>query len=521
MTTPSTPEQLAPTSAKARPTLEQARSTSVRPELVEGFVPPKKVVIIGAGPAGLMAAEVISNAIKAHSNANIEVHVYDAMPSAGRKFLLAGIGGLNLTHSEPLAQFLTRFYERNSHLTQVITAQPAIEIAAWTKALGIDTFVGTSGRVFPTDMKAAPLLRAWLHRLRSNGVQFHMRHRWTGWDESATGQSLGALKFEKTTAGSPEIADPNAIGAPENSTTSDGIAQPTVSARSVQHITVQADATILALGGASWQRLGSDGAWVPWLRAKGIDIADLQPANCGFDIQNHTMSGKVSSKTTTSAEITGSAVETTGWSAHFSSKYAGHPFKTVAIKIEGTATQPEFHRQGEFVATQTGVEGSLIYATSKLLRERIAAHGSATFYLDLLPQWDAAKVLREVSHPRGSRSLSSHLSSRLNLEGIKLNILYELLSKDAMNNPQQLATAIKSLPITVTAPRPIDEAISTAGGVRFEAMTAQYMLNKLPGVFCAGEMLDWEAPTGGYLLTAAMATGRAAGEGALTMYKSN
>ncbi len=451
--------------------------------------PSKKVVIIGAGPAGLMAAEVLSNA-------GIQVHVYDAMPSAGRKFLLAGIGGLNLTHSEPLGSFLTRFYERNSHLTQVITAQPAIEIAAWAKALGIDTFVGTSGRIFPTDMKAAPLLRAWLHRLRSNGVQFHMRHRWTGWDESATDQSLGALKFEKTTAGSSEIADPNVSGAPENLTTSDAIAHSTISARAVQHITVQADATILALGGASWQRLGSDGAWVPWLRAKGIDIADLQPANCGFNVTAH---GKP------------------GWSDHFTSKYAGHPFKTVSITVPGT----EFHRQGEFVATQTGVEGSLIYAASKLLRERIAVHGSATFHLDLLPQWDAAKVLREVAHPRGSRSLSSHLSSRLNLEGIKLNILYELLSKEAINNPQQLATAIKSLPITVAATRPIDEAISTAGGIRFEAMTAQYMLNKLPGVFCAGEMLDWEAPTGGYLLTAAMATGRAAGEGALTMCKSN
>jgi uncharacterized flavoprotein (TIGR03862 family) len=441
----------------------------------------KQVAIIGAGPAGLMAAEVLSNA-------GVQVHIYDAMPSAGRKFLLAGIGGLNLTHSEPLEPFLTRFYERKEHLAQVINAQPATQLGAWAKGLGIDTFVGTSGRVFPTDMKAAPLLRAWLHRLRTNGVQFHMRHRWTGWNDE------GALKFEKTTAGSVDLATQSASDATKNSTTSDSSAQPTASARSVQHITVQADATVLALGGASWQRLGSDGAWVPWLRAKGIDIADLQPANCGFDV---TVNGTNNSKS--------------GWSEHFTTKYAGQPFKTVAIHIEGT----DFHRQGEFVATQTGVEGSLIYAASKLLRERIATHGSAIFHLDLLPQWDATKVLREVAHPRGSRSLSSHLSSRLNLEGIKLNILYELLGKDAMNNPQQLAAAIKSLPITVTATRPIDEAISTAGGIRFEAMTAQYMLNKLPGVFCAGEMLDWEAPTGGYLLTAAMATGRAAGEGAL------
>jgi predicted flavoprotein YhiN len=463
------------------------------------------VAIIGAGPAGLMAAEVLSNARDAQGNPSVEVHVYDAMPSAGRKFLLAGIGGLNLTHSEPLASFLTRYYERKQHFSDVIAQHPATEIGAWAKQLGIDTFVGTSGRVFPTDMKAAPLLRAWLHRLRSNGVQFHMRHRWTGWDESEAGLSQGALKFEKTSAGSAETAAQSANAATANLTTS---------AKAVQHITVKAQATVLALGGASWQRLGSDGAWVPWLRAKGVDIADLQSANCGFDVQ-HLAAHQVSSQSENSTAFASSVNAATGWSAHFASKYAGQPFKTVAIKIEGTATEPEFHRQGEFVATQTGVEGSLIYAASKLLRERIATHGSATFYLDLLPQWDAAKVLREVSHPRGSRSLSSHLSSRLNLEGIKLNILYELLSKEVMNDPKQLATAIKSLPITVTSTRPIDEAISTAGGIRFEAMTAQYMLNKLPGVFCAGEMLDWEAPTGGYLLTAVMATGTAAGEGAL------
>jgi predicted flavoprotein YhiN len=465
------------------------------------------VAIIGAGPAGLMAAEVLSNARDAQGNPSVEVHVYDAMPSAGRKFLLAGIGGLNLTHSEPLASFITRYYERKQQFSDVIVQHPATEIGAWAKQLGIDTFVGTSGRVFPTDMKAAPLLRAWLHRLRSNGVQFHMRHRWTGWDESETGPSQGALKFEKTTAGSVEAATQSANAATAN---------PSTSAKAVQHITVKAQATVLALGGASWQRLGSDGAWVPWLRAKGIDIADLQPANCGFDVQ-HRATHQVSSQSENSTAFASSVNAATGWSAHFARKYAGQPFKTVAIRVDGLSagSDPEFHRQGEFVATQTGIEGSLIYAASKLLRERIAAQGSATFYLDLLPQWDASKVLREVSHPRGSRSLSSHLSSRLNLEGIKLNILYELLSKETINNPQQLAIAIKSLPITVTATRPIDEAISTAGGIRFEAMTAQYMLSKLPGVFCAGEMLDWEAPTGGYLLTAAMATGRAAGEGVL------
>ena len=476
----------------------KSSTSSTQPKPVQALAAPStspgptavQVAIIGAGPAGLMAAEVLSNAAKVHGNARIEVHVYDAMPSAGRKFLLAGIGGLNLTHSEPLAPFLTRFYEQKDRLAQVITAQPAAQLGAWAKGLGIETFVGSSGRIFPTDMKAAPLLRAWLHRLRSNGVQFHMRHRWTGWDETATGHSLGALKFEKTTAGSADLAAQSANPAHESSTTS---------AKTVQHITVTAQATILALGGASWQRLGSDGAWVPWLRAKGIDIADLQSANCGFDV---AANGKP------------------GWSDHFTTKFAGQPFKTVAIHIEGNGEQPDFHRQGEFVATQTGVEGSLIYAASKLLRERIAAHGSATLHLDLLPQWDAAKVLREVSHPRGSRSLSSHLSSRLNLEGIKLNILYELLSKEAINNPQQLATAIKALPITVTAPRPIDEAISTAGGVRFEAMTDGLMLQAIPNVFCAGEMLDWEAPTGGYLLTACLASGKRAALGVLAHLKS-
>jgi uncharacterized flavoprotein (TIGR03862 family) len=430
----------------------------------------KQVAIIGAGPAGLMAAQVLSKA-------GVPVHVYDAMPSAGRKFLLAGIGGLNLSHSEPMELFLTRFYERNTALVPVLRTQAATQLVAWAKDLGVDTFVGSSGRIFPTDMKAAPLLRAWLQRLRSQGVQFHMRHRWTGWAPSALGQAQGALQFEHRSA---------ADAAPEI-------------------VTVQAKATILALGGASWPRLGSDGAWLPWLRAKGVEVADLLPANCGFDVQ--AKPAQLPADASPAAQ---------GWSPHFTSKYAGQPFKTIAIAVPGT----DFHRQGEFVATQTGVEGSLIYAASKLLRERIAATGSATFHLDLLPQWDAAKVLREVSHPRGSRSLSSHLSSRLNLEGIKLNILYELLGKEAMNDPQQLASAIKALPITVTATRPIDEAISTAGGVRFEAMDAQYMLNQLPGVFCAGEMLDWEAPTGGYLLTAAMATGHAAGLGALALLNS-
>jgi uncharacterized flavoprotein (TIGR03862 family) len=283
--------------------------------------------IIGAGPAGLMAAQVLSAA-------GVQVHVYDAMPSAGRKFLLAGIGGLNLSHSEPMELFLNRFYERNKALEPVLRAQAATQLVAWAKDLGVDTFVGSSGRIFPTGMKAAPLLRAWLQRLRAAGVQFHMRHRWTGWTPGEVGGALGALQFEHRSA---------ADAAPEM-------------------VSVQAQTTVLALGGASWPRLGSDGAWLPWLRAKGIDVAELQPANCGFDVP--------------------------GWSPHFANKYAGHPFKTVAISVPGT----DFARQGEFVATQTGLEGSLIYAASKLLRER---HGQRH-----LPPRPAAPMGRRQSAAR-------------------------------------------------------------------------------------------------------------------------
>jgi len=410
----------------------------------------KHVIVVGAGPAGLMAASALVQA-------GVAVSVYDAMPSVGRKFLLAGKGGLNLTHSEPADRFAARYGQRRAQLEAIFKTFDASGVRAWAQGLGVETYVGSSGRVFPVDMKAAPLLRAWLHQMRhpSNGpaVQFFMRHRWTGW--CADSHSSTCLHFE-TPEGPKEVP---------------------------------ADAVVLALGGGSWARLGSNGAWVPWLRDKGVAVAPLLPANCGFDVLG-------------------------GWSAHFASHFAGQPFKSVAISLT-TANGVRLQRRGEFVATATGVEGSLIYAASHLLRDDIIARGEVTFALDLLPDRSADWVLAEVSHPRGTRSLSSHLKSRLHLDGIKAAILHELLTKEQMHDPAQLAAAIKALPIKLQAARPIDEAISTAGGVLFEAMSPELMLEALPGVFCAGEMLDWEAPTGGYLLTACLASGAHVGQGVL------
>lgn len=419
----------------------------------------KKVVIVGAGPAGLMAAEVLSSA-------GVAVQLFDAMPSIGRKFLLAGKGGLNLTHSEPADLFAERYGQRRHQIEALFKAFDATSVRAWASSLGIETFVGSSGRVFPADMKAAPLLRAWLTRLRhpKNGpsVQFFMRHRWTGWHSPT---------LEVGGDGQPDSPTWLDFDTPQGS------------------ISVQADAVVLALGGGSWSRLGSTGAWVPLLQAKGVAVDPLLPANCGFDVQN-------------------------GWSEHFSSRFAGQPFKSVAIGFT-SAQGIKFARKGEFVATATGVEGSVIYAASRLLRDEILACGAATFHLDLLPDMSVERVLAEVQHPRGSRSLSSHLKSRLHIDGIKAAILHELLTKEQMHDPAQLANAIKALPISLKTARPIDEAISSAGGVLFEAMTDQLMLESLPGVFCAGEMLDWEAPTGGYLLTACLASGAGAGHGVL------
>ncbi|RYF26760.1 MAG: TIGR03862 family flavoprotein [Comamonadaceae bacterium] len=439
------------------------------------------VAIVGAGPAGLMAAEVLAAA-------GIAAHVFDAMPSVGRKFLLAGKGGLNLTHSEPADIFATRFGERTPALSGLLTGFGADGLREWAQGLGVETFVGTSGRVFPSDMKAAPLLRAWLHRLRAQGVQLHMRHRWVGWADGAAPAPAGAdgthtgLRFSTPTG----------------------------------EVQVQARAVVLALGGGSWARLGSDGAWVPLLAERGVPVAPLRPSNCGFDVPRVTEPGGPIGETRRDffKELLGrQTAPTVGWTPHFTERFAGQPFKSVAIAFTDSQGR-EFSRRGEFVATATGVEGSLVYAVSSLLRDEIEAHGHATFTLDLLPDHTPERVLAEVRHPRGTRSLTSHLKSRLGLDGIKAGILYEQLGKDGMNDAAALAQAIKALPITVVATRPLDEAISTAGGVPFEALDERLMLAALPGVFCAGEMLDWEAPTGGYLMTACCATGRAAGAGA-------
>lgn len=400
-----------------------------------------------------MAAEVLS----AHG---IAVDLYDSMPSVGRKFLLAGRGGLNLTHAEAMPRFISRFAERETALAPLIHAFTPEDLRAWAQGLGIDTFVGTSNRVFPTDMKAAPLLRAWLHRLREAGVRFHMRHRWLGWNDA------GAMRFDT----------------PEG------------------EVAVTLQATLLALGGGSWSRLGSNGAWYPWLQARGVDLAPLQAANCGFDVAP-TGAGR------------------SGWSDFLRQKFAGQPIKPVALQF----TDQHGHtrrQQGEFVLTETGVEGSLIYAFSAAIREQINAQGAATIHLDFLPSHTAEQVLAETSRPKGPRSLSTHLKSRLGIQGLKMALLHEVLSPEQLADAAQLAQAIKALPITLKTPRPMDEAISTAGGVRFEGMTEQLMLKNAPGVFCAGEMLDWEAPTGGYLLTASMATGRHAAQGVLTYLKS-
>lgn len=425
------------------------------------------VAIVGGGPAGLMAAEVLAQA-------GVAVHLFDAMPSVGRKFLLAGKGGLNLTHSEPHAPFVSRYAERQPQLEPLLQEFGGPEVRAWAQGLGVETFVGTSGRVFPADMKAAPLLRAWLQRLRGQGVVFHMRHRWLGWSDD------GALRFAAPAGEVP------------------------VAARSV----------VLALGGGSWARLGSDGAWVPLLAQRGVAVAPLRPSNCGFDVLRADAPAGETRRAFLQELICRTPVPAVGWTPHFVGRFAGQPFKTVALAFTDSQGRT-FSRRGEFVATATGVEGSLVYAASHLLRDEIEAHGHATFHLDLLPDHTPERVLVEVRHPRGSRSLSSHLKSRLGLDGIKAGILYEHLGKDGMNDPVALAHAIKALPITVVATRPIDEAISTAGGVAFEALDTHLMAHALPGVFCAGEMLDWEAPTGGYLLTASLASGRVAGLGAL------
>jgi uncharacterized flavoprotein (TIGR03862 family) len=412
-----------------------------------------RVIVVGGGPAGLMAAQALLAG-------GVRVDLFDAMPSVGRKFLLAGKGGLNLTHSEPLASFLDRFGDRRPALEPMLRAFGPAEMRAWAQSLGVSTFVGSSDRVFPSDLKAAPLLRAWLHRLRGAGLALHMRHRWVGWAAGAG----PALRFD----------------APQG------------------EAMVDADAVVLALGGGSWARLGSDGAWIPLLAARGIPVVPLRPSNCGFEVARPDAEGR----------------SVPGWSDHFRTRFAGQPLKNVALALR-PGPGAGFDRAGEFVVTERGVEGSLVYAVSPLVRETIAAHGAAIMHLDLLPGRSARFVQDEVARPRGSRSLSTHLKSRLGLEGVKAALLYELLPRDTIADPTRLAGAIKALPLPLVAARPLDEAISSAGGVPFQALDAGLMLRELPGVFCAGEMLDWEAPTGGYLLTACMASGLAAANGVL------
>ena len=399
-----------------------------------------RAAVIGGGPAGLMAAEVLAEA-------GIAVDLFDAMPSTGRKFLLAGKGGLNLTHAEPFAAFVQRYAERAAVLEPMLAAFDAEALRAWARGLGIETFVGSSQRVFPSDLKAAPLLRAWHRRLREQGVRFHMRQRWVGWS------SDGALRF----------------ATPEGER---------------EH---QAAATVFALGGGSWQRLGSDGRWLPLFAAAGIEVAPLKPSNCGFE--------RV-------------------WSAHLRERAAGQPLKPVAARLSPAQGGDGSWRRGEFVLTASGVEGGLIYALSAALREAIAMHGEAVLELDLMPGLAADALLARLQRPRGAQSLSKHLH-RLGLDGARALLLRECVDASVFADLPALAAAIKCLPVRLRSTRPLDEAISSAGGLRFEAMTPGLMLRTRPGTFCAGEMLDWEAPTGGYLLSACFASGRLAGQSAV------
>lgn len=404
------------------------------------------IIIIGGGPAGLMAAEQLANA-------GYTIDLYDAMPSVGRKFLLAGIGGLNITHAEPFPTFCQRYAEHQPQLQPLLEDFGANELRQWCAELGVETFIGTSGRVFPKEMKAAPLLRAWLTRLKKHGVRIHPRHRWQGWD------TQGKLLFQN----------------PEG------------------QLAIPYTAVILALGGGSWKKLGSDGAWIPLLSTNGIDIAPLQASNCGFLCD---------------------------WSEHIRTRFAGTPLKSVTLSFTDLSGQQET-RMGEMILTENGVEGSLIYAFSARLREMINTSHAATFYLDLLPHHSLEQVSKALQQKPAHKTLSAFLKNRWRLDAAKIALLFETLNKTQVQNIPLLAQSLKAIPVTVTATTPLDEAISTAGGVKFTGMDENLMLTALPGVFCAGEMLDWEAPTGGYLLTACFATGRAAGQGVIRWLSVN
>ena len=401
---------------------------------------PPRVAVIGGGPAGLMAAETLRDG-------GVEVHLFEAKASVGRKFLIAGKGGLNLTHAETRPAFDARYRERAVEVGRWLDAFDGDALRAWARARGIETYVGSSGRVFPMDRKAAPLLRGWVRRLKEAGVQFHVQHRFLGWT------SDGALRFA-TPAG---------------------------------ELVFLAEASVLALGGGSWPQLGSDGTWVGTLQAHGIDIAPLQPANCGFDV---------------------------GWSTHLATRYAGAPLKPVIAHwrdLDGVERQ----LQGECVLTETGIEGSLVYAIAADLRNTIARHGSALLHLDLAPDRSLGRLVAELARPRGKRSVSEHLRRNAGITGAKSALVHEVMPKIDAGDMARLASTLKRLPLRLLRPRPLAESISTAGGIRFDQLDARLMLRRRPGVFVAGEMLDWEAPTGGYLLTACFASGQRAGRGAL------
>ena len=399
------------------------------------------VVVIGAGPAGLMAAEVIAQAGRC-------VTVYDALPSAGRKFLMAGRGGLNLTHSEQLPAFVARYGAAMPQLAEAIETFPPDMLRAWSELLGQPTFVGSSGRVFPQAFKASPLLRAWLRRLDQSGVQFAMRYRWTGWDGE------GRLLFD----------------------TSEG---PRV---------IAAKATVLALGGASWPRLGSDGAWVKTLAARGIDVAPLRPANCGFVV---------------------------AWSDVFRNRFAGYPLKSMALSFGSQVVR------GEAMITRTGIEGGAIYALSAPMRDAVVANGTATLNVALRPELNTSELIAKLSAPRGKQSLSTFLRKAVHLPPVGIALLQETAIASGTSlaslSTASLAGLINAVPIVLSGVAPIARAISTAGGIALDELDADYMIEKLPGVFAAGEMLDWEAPTGGYLLQASFATGAAAGRGVVKL----
>lgn len=400
--------------------------------------PPRRVAVVGGGPAGLFAAERLRAA-------GLEVDLYEAKGSPGRKFLIAGKGGLNLTHSDERPLFDSRYRERSAAVGDWLDGFDAQALRDWASEFGVDTYVGSSGRVFPVDRKAAPLLRGWVRRLKEQGVRLHVNHRWTGWADD------GALQF----------------------------------ASEHGEVRVHADATVLALGGGSWPQLGSDGAWVAPLQARGVDVTPLQSANCGFDVD---------------------------WSAHFAQRHAGAPLKPVVAHWTDLQGRPQ-SLQGECVASSYGIEGSLVYALAADLRDTINRDGHAVLALDLVPGRDEARLLADLSRPRKGRSFGEHLRRQAGLDAVKAALVFEHLGKDAGNDLPAVAATLKRLPLRLLRPRPMAEVISTAGGVRLQAMDRQLMLNAVPGVFCAGEMLDWEAPTGGYLLTACYASGLRAAEG--------